>query len=150
MVSIFYAFISSLGFGILFNVRGKNLIIASIGGAFGWLFYTLTFNSLQSEVVALFIASIAISVYSEIFARVMKNPVTIFLICALIPLVPGGGMYYTTFEAVQGNVNGSIVKGIETLFNAASIAVGIILVSTISKILNKLKMNKIARLKAEK
>ncbi len=145
MASIFYAFISSLGFGILFNVRGKNLIIASIGGAFGWLFYTLTFNSTQSEVVALFIASIAISVYSEIFARVMRNPVTIFLICALIPLVPGGGMYYTTFEAVLGNINKSIVLGIQTLFNAASIAVGIILVSTISKILNKLKMNRIAK-----
>lgn len=147
MASIFYAFISSLGFGILFNVRGKNLIIASIGGAFGWLFYTLTNNSMGSEVVALFIASIAISVYSEIFARVMKNPVTIFLICALIPLVPGGGMYYTTFEAVRGNINESIVLGIQTLFNAASIAVGIILVSTISKILNKLKMNKIAKLR---
>lgn len=147
MASIFYAFISSLGFGILFNVRGKNLIIASIGGGFGWLFYTLTFNSLQSEIVALFVASIAISVYSEIFARVMKNPVTIFLICALIPLVPGGGMYRTTFEAVLGNINESIVQGIQTLFNAASIAVGIILVSTISKIMNKLKMNKLKKLR---
>ncbi len=147
MISVLYAFISSLGFGILFNVRGKNLIIASIGGGLGWLFYLIIKNSTGSEIVALFVASIVISVFSEIFARIMKNPVTIFLICALIPLVPGGGMYYTTFEAVQGNVSKSIVLGIQTLFNAASIAVGIILVSTISKIINKLKFNKLESLK---
>lgn len=147
MISVLYAFISSLGFGILFNVRGKNLIIASIGGGLGWLFYLITKSSTGSEIVALFVASIVISVFSEIFARIMKNPVTIFLICALIPLVPGGGMYYTTFEAVQGNVSKSIVLGIQTLFNAASIAVGIILVSTISKIINKLKFNKLESLK---
>ncbi|MEG0773226.1 threonine/serine exporter family protein [Clostridium sp.] len=142
MISILYSFISSLGFGILFNVRGKNLIIASAGGGLGWLIYSLIINSGGTEIVALFVASITISIFSEVFARIMKSPVTVFLICALIPLVPGGGMYYTTFEAVQGNVNESIVMGIQTLFNAASIAVGIILVSTISKIFTRLKMNK--------
>jgi uncharacterized membrane protein YjjB (DUF3815 family) len=143
MISVIYALISSLGFGILFNVRGKNLIIASVGGGLGWLFYTLIYAGGGAEIVALFVASIAISIFSEVFARIMKSPVTVFLICALIPLVPGGGMYYTTFEAVQGNINGSIVLGIQTLFNAASIAVGIILVSTISKIFTRLKLNKI-------
>ncbi|EQB87156.1 uncharacterized membrane protein YjjB (DUF3815 family) [Clostridium punense] len=146
MISVLYAFISSLGFGILFNVRGKNLIIASIGGGVGWLFYLLTKNSTGSEIVSLFVGSLVISIYSEIFARVMKNPVTIFLICALIPLVPGGSMYYTTFEAVQGNIDKSIVLGIQTLFNAASIAVGIILISTISRIINRLKFNKLQKL----
>lgn len=145
MISVLYAFISSLGFGILFNVRGKNLIIASIGGGVGWLFYLLTKNSTGSEIVSLFVGSLVISIYSEIFARVMKNPVTIFLICALIPLVPGGSMYYTTFEAVQGNIDKSIVLGIQTLFNAASIAVGIILISTISRIINRLKFNKLQK-----
>ena len=145
MISVLYAFISSLGFGILFNVRGKNLIIASIGGGVGWLFYLLTKNSTSSEIVSLFVGSLVISIYSEIFARIMKNPVTIFLICALIPLVPGGSMYYTTFEAVQGNIDKSIVLGIQTLFNAASIAVGIILVSTLSRIINRLKFNKLQK-----
>lgn len=145
MISVLYAFISSLGFGILFNVRGKNLIIASIGGGVGWLFYLLTKNSTSSEIVSLFVGSLVISIYSEIFARIMKNPVTIFLICALIPLVPGGSMYYTTFEAVQGNIDKSIVLGIQTLFNAASIAVGIILISTLSRIINRLKFNRLQK-----
>ena len=32
MSQYLYAFMSSLGFGILFNVRGKDLFFASLGG----------------------------------------------------------------------------------------------------------------------
>ncbi len=42
ILNSFYAFLSSLGFGILFNIRGKNLIIASIGGGLGWFTYLLS------------------------------------------------------------------------------------------------------------
>ena len=30
---LFSSFLASLGFGILFNIKGKNLILAGIGGA---------------------------------------------------------------------------------------------------------------------
>lgn len=146
--NIFWAFISSLGFGFLFNVRDKNLIFSAIGGGIGWYFYALINANFNSAISALFIASIAISIYAEICARILKNPVTVFLVCALIPLVPGGGMYYTVFEAVLGNVNKSLTTGIETLSQAGAIAIGIILVSTLSRLLNKiiaiskLKLNK--------
>ncbi len=88
------------------------------------------------------IASISISIYAEIFSRVLKNPVTLFLVCSLIPLVPGSGMYYTVFEAVEGNVFGSLNNGIETLSLAGVIAVGIILVSTLSRLMQKLKIRR--------
>lgn len=136
---VIYAFIVSLGFGVLFNVRDKNLFFAALGGAVGWFFYSLTMNLSNSSILAMLIASISISIYAEIFSRVLKNPVTLFLVCSLIPLVPGSGMYYTVFEAVEGNVFGSLNNGIETLSLAGVIAVGIILVSTLSRLMQKLK-----------
>lgn len=140
---VIYAFIVSLGFGVLFNVRDKNLFFAALGGAVGWFFYSLTLNLSGSNVLAMLIASISISVYAEIFSRVLKNPVTLFLVCSLIPLVPGSGMYYTVFEAVKGNVVESLNSGIETISLAGVIAVGIILVSTLSRLFQKLKMRKL-------
>jgi uncharacterized membrane protein YjjB (DUF3815 family) len=140
---VIYAFIVSLGFGVLFNVRDKNLFFAALGGAVGWFFYSLTLNLSGSNVLAMLIASISISVYAEIFSRVLKNPVTLFLVCSLIPLVPGSGMYYTVFEAVKGNVFESLNYGIETISLAGVIAVGIILVSTLSRLFQKLKMRKL-------
>ncbi|WP_346935057.1 threonine/serine exporter family protein [Clostridium sp.] len=139
---VIYAFIVSLGFGVLFNVRDRNLFFAALGGAVGWFFYSLTLNLSSSNVLAMLIASISISVYAEIFSRVLKNPVTLFLVCSLIPLVPGSGMYYTVFEAVKGNVDKSLNYGIETISLAGVIAVGIILISTLSRLMQKLKIRK--------
>lgn len=135
MSAYFYAFMSSLGFGILFNVRGKDLFFASLGGGIGWFFYTQVLSLTSSEIIALFIGTISLSIHSEICARIFKNPVTLYLICALIPLVPGSGMYYTIFEAVKGDYNASLTKGIQTLFNAGSIAVAVMFVSTISRVI---------------
>lgn len=139
LLQIIYAFIVSLGFGVLFNVRGKNLFYAALGGAIGWLCYMITVNASGSYMLATFFASVTLSIYAEIFSRVLKNPVTLFLICALIPLVPGSGMYYTVLEAVQGNVMESLNKGIETLSLAGLIALGIILVSTLSRLIQRLR-----------
>ena len=139
ILNSFYAFLSSIGFGILFNIRGKNLIIASLGGALGWFTY-LSSGSLQSsEIFSLFLASMVVSIYSEIMARVYKSPVTIFILCGIIPLVPGGGMYFATLEAVKGNLSLAMSKGIQTLFSAGSIAIGIVFVSSISTIFKKIK-----------
>ena len=137
MMSAFGAALGSLGFAILFNIRGDKLFIAAIIGGAGGLVYDVVLKLDHSVVVSLFFASVAISVLSEVFARVSKCPVTTFLVCALIPLVPGGGMYYTMLEIVQDNLNGALVRGIDTVAQACSIAVGCILVSSLMKMYNK-------------
>ncbi|MFU0823689.1 threonine/serine exporter family protein [Clostridium sp.] len=134
-----YALLSSLAFAFLFNIRGKNLIFTSFGGAIGWFTYLLFINYSFSKVFVLFIASISVSVYSEIMARVLKSPVTIFLICGIIPLVPGAGMYYTMYEITMGNVDASLSIGLETISSAGAIAVATVLVASITKVIVILK-----------
>lgn len=138
ILQVICAFIATLGFGILFNVRDKYLFYAALGGALGWLVYQITQNLHGSVMLSTFTASIVISIYSEIASRVLKNPVTLFLICALIPLAPGSGMYYTILAVVQGDIMESLNKGIETLSVAGLIALGIILVSTLSRLIQRL------------
>ncbi|AWZ49062.1 threonine/serine exporter family protein [Hathewaya limosa] len=141
LFEIFYSFLGSLGFAVLFNIRGKNLVASSIGGALGWFIYKffLIYN-LTSSNTSIFLATLGISIYSEIMARVLKQPVTVFVIAAMIPLVPGSGMYYTTFATVQGDIFKAVHLGLKTLYDAGSIAIGIILVSTIARILKQKKI----------
>jgi uncharacterized membrane protein YjjB (DUF3815 family) len=139
ILNCLYAFLSSIGFGVLFNIRGKNLIISSIGGALGWFTYLLSGKLQPSGIFSLFLAAMVVSIFSEIMARVYKTPVTLFLLCGIIPLVPGGGMYFATLEAVKGNLDISLSKGIQTLFSAGAIAIGIVFVSSISTIFKKIK-----------
>ncbi|MDP4087923.1 MAG: threonine/serine exporter family protein [Bacillota bacterium] len=124
---------ATLGFCILFNIKGKNLLYASLGGGLGWFVYMLGLNMHFSVTASMFLASIVIGIYSEVMARVHKAPVTIFVVCALIPLVPGGGMYYTMLESITGSINTSLHLGLETLTNAGALAIGIVLTSSLSK-----------------
>jgi len=138
--SCIYAFFASLGFGIIFNIRGKKLYFAALGGSLGWFIYSLSLKTLP-PMYALTLAALGFSIYSEIMARILKSPITIFVICALIPLVPGGGMYYTMLYILQDNLTMAIETGIETISNAGSLVMGILVVSSIMKILNNKKQN---------
>lgn len=138
------SFVASLGFGIIFNIKGKKLFFAAIGGGLSWFVYGLGLYLDFSTISSLFISSICFSVYSEIFARILKTPVTTLIICCLIPLVPGAGMYYTMYEAIVGTVTSSLELGLTTIASSGTLVLGIILVSTITRLIYKVKFrNKI-------
>ncbi|EEH98297.1 threonine/serine exporter family protein [Clostridium tertium] len=147
IIEVLSAFIASFAFGIVFNIKGKNLFFSALCGALGWFIYKFSLRIGSSDTTALFLASVGLSVYSEVFARILKTPVTTFVITALIPLVPGGGMYYTMVEAITGDVMKSLEIGINTLASAGVLALGIILVSTITKTL--IKYNSSKKIKSE-
>jgi uncharacterized membrane protein YjjB (DUF3815 family) len=87
----------------------------------------------------MFIASGAFTIYGEILARKLKTPVTLFIVCALIILVPGGGMYRTMLAVIQGNLDNATQIGLSSLASAGSLALGTIFVSSLTKALNTIK-----------
>jgi len=137
-----FAFIASVGFGVLFNIRGRKLILAGLGGGIGWLVYMISLNSWDSSLFAFFLATVLAATYSEIFAKWVNAPVSTFIICGIIPLVPGGGMYYTILAIIQGDVQKSINNGIKTLAISGTIAVAIFSVSIIARMVNSLQQKK--------
>ena len=130
----FIALVSTFCFAIVFNIRGKNIIFASFGGVVSWLTYKIALHHGFDVVQASFISAVIFSIYSEMFARILKTPVTSIVICGLIPLVPGSGMYYTMYAAVKGNANQTLNLTLNTLACAGSLALGVILVSTITRL----------------
>lgn len=136
LLNTLYTLIATFSFSILANIRGKNLVFASLGGGFTWFIYLLSTHYIHSSTIfCYFIASIFAAIYSEVMARVLKTPVTTLIISAIVPLVPGGGMYYTMSESVNGNVTMSLNLGLQTLAIAGTIAIGVFLVSSLSKAL---------------
>lgn len=129
------SFIATFGFGIIFNIKGKKLFFASLGGGLSWFIYAICLDYGLTEISSLFLSSIIFSTYSEIFARILKTPVTTLVVCALIPLVPGGGMYYTMFEAVTGDINKALELGLKTISSAGTLALGVIFVSTLTRLI---------------
>ena len=128
-----WAFCACAGFCLLFNIRGKTLLWSSLGGTLGWLVYTLA-SPLANDILQYFLATVATAVYSELMARVMKKPATGFQIVALLPLVPGGGIFYTMEYCVIGNNAMFLSTGLHTLGIAGALAMGVLLVSSIVRL----------------
>ncbi|WP_244833016.1 threonine/serine exporter family protein [Clostridium sp. BJN0001] len=138
-IHLISSFAASIGFGILFNIKGKKLLFAAIGGSISWMSY-LTFKNLDySNVLSFFLSAVIFSIYSEIFARILKTPVTTLIVVALIPLVPGTGMYNTMYETVTGDINSASLTAINTIASAGSLALGVIFVSSITRQIAKIK-----------
>lgn len=142
ILQILTGFIGSLGFGILFNVRGKRLLAASLGGLFAWALFVVLGFAITDEAVRYFIVSAAVSIYCEIMARVMKTPTTTFLMTCLIPLIPGGSLYYTMRNAFSGSMDGFLERGIKTLSLAVALALGVIVVTVVTEMIVKMQSSK--------
>ena len=152
IIQILAAIGSTFAFGIIYNLKGKKLIFASIGGGIGWAVYVFFKSHGNSNPGSFLFAAMAITIFSEISARVLKTPVTSTLIASLIPLVPGSGVYFTMSYFVQGYTEMAISKGIETLLITVAITVGIVMISAFSQIYYKIKkydLKKQAQLKKQ-
>lgn len=129
------AFIACIGFSILFNIYGKGCILCAIGGVLSWFSYRIILH-FSSDITAYFYAAILASVYAEIMARIRKYPAISYLVISIFPLIPGAGVYYTMNYAVRGEMKIFSDFGVHTIAIAGVMALGIILASTIVRIIS--------------
>lgn len=66
-----------------------------------------------------------LTLYAECMARIYKTPVTVFLVAATIPLIPGAGLYRTMNSLMQQDWAGFSKNSSYTLLFAASMSAGI-------------------------
>lgn len=140
-IQVLMSFAGSLGFGVLFNVRGSKLFLAGLGGVLSWGVNLLLVPHIPSEPLRYFFSAFLVAIYAEILARVLKTPATTFLIPSIIPNIPGGSLYHTMRYALIRDWYACLAQAIFTLKLALGLALGIIAVlsvlSVFSQLLNK-------------
>ena len=125
-------FIGVIGFAIVLEVQKKHLIYAGIAGAIGWAAFLLCQQVMPAG--SIFVSSFCIALLSQIFARKLRCPVTVFLIPAIYPSVPGAGIYRTVYYIIMGE---NMLAGrflLDTLTTAGMIALGIYMVDILWKL----------------
>ena len=131
------AFISCLGFGILFNVQKRTLLLAAVNGAIGWTILLSLDIPQVSYIFANLFAALVVGLLAELFAIIQKTPATAFIVIGVIPLVPGFRMYRSMLFFVRGDLDKGIAEGVHSCFMAVAIAVGIILATSITRIVRQ-------------
>ena len=138
ITGILTAFLGTLGFTVVFRSKKEHIPAIAVGGAISWAAYIISAFFITSDPVCYFIASAAVGIYAEIFARILRTPTTNIFAVAVLPLIPGGALYYTMRYAVNGHWEDFLKQGNTTLNIAVAIALGIISVSTAVKLLKSM------------
>ncbi len=128
VVSLLSAFVGTIGFSIFFNIKKERLLYAAVSGTVICGVYLFCVKWLKGDLfLSNLIPSVLATIYAEISARIKKAPSIIFLLPAIIVLIPGGSFYYTMSHLVSGDREQFREVGIQTMQSALGIAVGILL-----------------------
>lgn len=138
MLQVWYAFVMSIGFGFLFNVQRRKIFWAGLSGAIGWMVCLICRRYAADVIVSTLVGGVAVGLYSEVMARVIKTPATVISIIGIVPLVPGIPSYLTVKYLVEKDFAMAASKGIETIGCAGAIAFGIMLSTGMVQMITRL------------
>ena len=138
-VQLLMAMLGSLCFAVIFNVHGvKKLDPAAIGGILNWATYLAVFHFTANRIMGFFFATVVTALLAELFARIVKTPVIVLLVPMLIPLIPGGDLYYTMQNMVYNQIELFLEYGERVLKEAAAIAFGILFAATFVQLFTRI------------
>lgn len=127
--------IMAMGIGALYRIPRKLLIPAGLAGGLAWLVYYLTMDHSGNSIYAHFVSSLVVGITSELLARLFRKPATVFIMPGSIALVPGRAAYTTMLHMVNGEYTAGIAMGMQTLWIAGAIAFGILLSSSVCRLI---------------
>jgi uncharacterized membrane protein YjjB (DUF3815 family) len=108
-------------FSVLMHQPWRTIPVSSLIATAGYVVFLL----LGKSTLAYFGATLVIGICCEICARIMKRTATLFVTAAIIPLVPGIGLYNTMLYVVEGDYGNAVTTGAATVLGICAIALAI-------------------------
>lgn len=140
IIQLFGAAIVTISAGYTIEAP-RHLVVKT--GIIGVLSYALNLflqNYMGVTIVpAYFFACFFASLLSQVFARRLKAPVTMFYIPTFYLYVPGSSIYQMAFYYIDGNYSLAIDFLFETVSIAGAIALGVFMSDSILEIYNDVK-----------
>lgn len=130
MERIIAVFIAAVSFAVIYRAPKSELMHAGLIATIGWLANWLL-AVYSNDIMAMLAGAAVVALLCEVWSRWRRQPVTVYLIPAIIPLVPGGQAYQTMLSFLQGDYLLGVEQLIQTLFLSGAIAGGIMIVSSV-------------------
>ena len=140
-----WAFLAILGFSLRSNLRGIRIFFTALGGGICWASYLVILYYSKSMLLSVFLAIILVCIYPEVVARKLLTPVSVFVICVIIPLVPGRSLYYAMSAYVSGNTAEASRLIFDTLMISGTISIAIAVVASATQLWMKMRQHKFLR-----
>ena len=127
-IQMLAALVGTASFAVLFGAPRKHYLSAGIVGMLGWIAFLLVFRYTPLGVVGgTLVASTLVAFLSRLFAKKLKCPSTVFLICGEFPLIPGAGVFWSSYYVVSEQMGASLNAGFTAVKVTIAIVLGIII-----------------------
>lgn len=126
LIQCLAAMFASAAFGWLLRQPRQTMVYTSLIGVNGYVIYLL----MDQTAMAYFVAALAVGFLCELTARITQMATTLFLVSAIIPLVPGLGLYRAMMYISQEDFQRALSTGVETVTGIGAIALALTLATT--------------------
>ena len=120
------AFFGTVGFAMLIHVPKRSWFPSGIIAALAYLVYWVLNRLNIPDSIAVFTGALFGSLTGLICARKLKLIGTIFLMSAVVPVVPGLGLYRMMAAIGQGQIYEGTKTGVGAMITVAMIALGLV------------------------
>lgn len=134
LIQVIGAFLAVITIAVLNGVPKKYLIYSGTVGAAGWAVYLFMRHLESNEAMSMFVATLVVAIVSHVYARLLKAPVTLFLVCGILPLVPGVAMYRVVYYLLISDTVTAGHYAITTASVTGAIALAVFFVDTVFKL----------------
>ena len=117
--------VASASFAVLFAVPRNLMWTALVSGAIGWVAIVFGTRYLPGAVAA-FVASLALCVVANGFARATNRPAQLFLLPGLVLLVPGSFGFRSLEGFLRGDFLDGAARGFEMFLIGGALVTGIL------------------------
>lgn len=125
------AFATALFTGITLHSPRSTWLTVGLTGMLGWIGNEIIIRNNLPELVGEVSGAVIVGIMAEILARMQKQPVTVYIVSGIIPLVPGVIVYNSMLAFLEKQYNKGLFLGFKGFLIASYLAAGLAVVSII-------------------
>ena len=124
--AVFGAFSGAVGFAMLVHAPRRAWLVSGLIASLSYLGYWFMVYLQVADPLAVFLGSLFGSLAGLLCARLMKIIGTVFLMSAVVPVVPGLGLYRMMEALGRGQISAGAGIGIRAMITVSMIALGLV------------------------
>ncbi len=129
------AFMTALLTGVTLRTPPSAWLTVGLTGMLGWGASEALSGKKVPELVVAVSGAVVVGAIAEIMARIQKQPVTVYIVSGIIPLVPGITAYNSMLEFLNRRFNEGLFLAFRAFLVASYLAAGLAVVPLIVRYL---------------
>lgn len=124
--------IAAASFVVLFSVARADAVAAVVGGFLAWGTALAADQLGLGGAAAAFFGALATGLYANVVARWRDRPAQIYLVPAIVLLVPGAFGFASFERLLWGDISGGLLGATQTVMIGAALAIGLLLANALA------------------